>query len=103
MRKLIYISLATVATLFASCSQSDFEDAYKNPSTVATTTVPKQYAGFMKRNWEDVIPAYWNYFTVIRQTTLSHTQAHGFPNTAGRFVVGAAPLDRWGRFYGFLT
>ncbi|AOW10285.1 SusD/RagB family nutrient-binding outer membrane lipoprotein [Flavobacterium gilvum] len=103
MRKLIYISIATVASLFASCSQSDFEDAYKNPATVETTTVPKQFAGFMKRNWEDVIPAYWNYFTVIRQTSLSYTQAHGFTNISGRYVVGAASLDRWGRFYGFLA
>lgn len=103
MKKLLYISLATVAVFFASCSQSDFEDAYKNPATTGATTVPKQYAGFMVRNWEDVIPAYWNYFTVLRQTTLSYTQAHGFSNIPGRYVVGAAPLDRWGRFYGFLT
>ncbi|OOG77357.1 SusD/RagB family nutrient-binding outer membrane lipoprotein [Flavobacterium sp. A45] len=103
MRKLLYISLATVAVFLGSCSQDDFADAYKDPSTVTTTTVPKQFAGFMKINYEDVIPSYWNYFTVIRTTSLTYTQAHGFTNTTGRYVPGAASFDRWGRYYKFIT
>lgn len=103
MRKLLYISLATAAIFLGSCSDEDFADAYRDPSTVTQTTVPKQYAGFMKINFEDVIPAYWNYFTVLRSTSLSYTQGHGFTNTQGRYVPGAAVNDRWSRYYKFIT
>ncbi|RKR12069.1 SusD-like starch-binding protein associating with outer membrane [Flavobacterium sp. 90] len=103
MRKLLYISFATAAIFLGSCSESDFADAYRDPETVTTTTVPKQYAGFMKINFEDVIPSYWNYFTVIRTTSLSYTQAHGFVNSTGRYVVGEAGKDRWNRYYKFIA
>jgi tetratricopeptide (TPR) repeat protein len=103
MRKLLYISLATMAVFFSSCSEDDFADAYRNPSNIETTTVPKQFAGFMKINFEDVIPSYWNYFTVIRSTSLTYTQAHGFTNLTGRYVPGPAVNDRWGRYYKFIT
>ncbi|MFZ0596516.1 MAG: hypothetical protein WAM46_05995, partial [Flavobacterium sp.] len=83
MKKLLYISLLAVAAFFGSCTQDDFEDAYRDPSKVTTTNVPKQFAGFMKINFEDVIPSYWNYYTVIRSTSLTYTQAHGFSNTTG--------------------
>jgi len=103
MRKLLYISLATAAIFLGSCSESDFADAYRDPSTVTTTNVPKQFAGFMKINFEDVIPSYWNYFTVIRTTSLSYTQAHGIINGTGRYIPGAAVEDRWKRYYKFIT
>ncbi|MBF4494226.1 SusD/RagB family nutrient-binding outer membrane lipoprotein [Flavobacterium sp. JLP] len=103
MKKLLYISLVAAAGFFGSCSQGDFEDAYKDPSTVTTTTVPKQFAGFMKINFEDVIPSYWNYYTVIRSTSLTYTQAHGFTNITGRYIPGPAVNDRWKRYYNFIT
>jgi len=103
MRKLLYTSLAAASILLASCTQNAFEDAYRDPSTVTSTTVPKQFAGFMKINFEDVIPSYWNYFTVIRTTSLNYTQAHGFLNTTGRYIPGAAVNDRWKRYYNFIT
>jgi len=103
MKKLLYISLASLAVFFGSCSQDEFADAYRDPSTVTTTTVPKQFAGFMKINYEDVIPSYWNYFTVLRSTSLTYTQAHGFTNTPGRYIPGAATVYRWDRYYRFIT
>ncbi|OXB11231.1 hypothetical protein B0A81_01480 [Flavobacterium plurextorum] len=103
MRKLLYISLTTAAIFLGSCSDSDFENAYRDPSTVTTTTVPKQFAGFMKINFEDVIPSYWNYFTVIRTTSLSYTQAHAVINGTGRYVPGPAVNDRWVRYYKFIA
>ncbi|WP_316633337.1 SusD/RagB family nutrient-binding outer membrane lipoprotein [uncultured Flavobacterium sp.] len=103
MRKLLYISFATAAIFLGSCSESDFAEAYRDPETIVTTTVPKQFAGFMKINFEDVIPSYWNYFTVIGSTSLSYTQAHGFVNSTGRYVVGEAGKDRWNRYYKFIT
>ena len=99
MRKLLYISLTAAVVFLNSCSKDDFADAYKNPSTVETTTVPKQFAGFMKSNFEDVIPSYWNYFPVLASTSLTYTQAHGFTNTSGRYVSGAATVYRWDRFF----
>ncbi|MEO8236622.1 MAG: SusD/RagB family nutrient-binding outer membrane lipoprotein [Flavobacterium sp.] len=103
MRKLLYISLTTAVVFLNSCSKDDFADAYKNPSTVETTTVPKQFAGFMKSNFEDVIPSYWNYFPVLGSTSLTYTQGHGFTNTPGRYVSGAATVYRWDRFYKFMA
>jgi tetratricopeptide (TPR) repeat protein len=103
MRKLLYISLASAAVFLGSCSQDDFADAYTNPANIETTNVPKQFAGFLKNNYEDAIPSYWNYFTVIRTTSLSYTQAHGFSNTPGRYVPGAAVNNRWDRYYRFIT
>ncbi|MFA9192720.1 SusD/RagB family nutrient-binding outer membrane lipoprotein [Flavobacterium sp. FZUC8N2.13] len=103
MRKLLYISLTTAAVFLSSCSKDDFAEAYPNPSTIETTTVPKQFAGFMKINFEDVIPSYWNYYTVLRSTSLSYTQGHGFLNTSGSYVPGAAPVNRWDRFYKFIA
>jgi hypothetical protein len=103
MRKLLYISLTTAAVFLSSCSKDDFADAYTNPSTVKTTTVSKQFAGFMKINFEDVIPSYWNYYTVLRSTSLTYTQGHGFTNTSGRYISGAATVYRWDRFYKFIT
>lgn len=103
MKKILYISLAAAAVFLGSCSQDKFEDAYRDPSKVTTTTVPKQFAGFMKINFEDVIPSYWNYYTVIRSTSLSYTQAHGFTNITGRYIPGAAVNDRWNRYYKFIT
>jgi hypothetical protein len=103
MKKLLYISLTTAAVFLSSCSKDDFAEAYTNPSTVETTTVPKQFAGFMKVNFEDVIPSYWNYFTVLQSTSLSYTQGHGFTNRTGRYVSGAATVYRWDRFYKFVA
>lgn len=103
MRKLLYISLVSASVLLNSCSKDDFAEAYRDPSTVTSTTVPKQFAGFMKINFEDVIPSYWNYFTVIRTTSLTFTQAHGFVNSSGRYVTGATINDRWVRYYKFVT
>jgi hypothetical protein len=103
MRKLLYISLTTAAVFLGSCSKDDFAEAYTNPSTVETTTVPKQFAGFMKINFEDVIPSYWNYYAVLRSTSLTYTQAHGFTNRTGRYVSGAATVYRWDRFYKFMA
>lgn len=91
------------AVFFGSCTKDDFEDAYRDPSKVTTTNVPKQFAGFMKINFEDVIPSYWNYYTVLRSTSLNYTQAHGFTNTTGRYIPGPAVNDRWGRYYKFIT
>jgi tetratricopeptide (TPR) repeat protein len=103
MRKLLYISLASAAIFLGSCSQDDFADAYRDPSKIETTTVPKQFAGFLKVNFEDVIPSYWNYFTVLRSTSLTYTQAHGFTNIQGRYIPGAATVYRWDRYYRFIT
>jgi tetratricopeptide (TPR) repeat protein len=103
MRKLLYISLASAAIFLGSCSQDDFADAYRDPSKIETTTVPKQFAGFLKVNFEDVIPSYWNYFTVLRSTSLTYTQAHGFANIQGRYIPGAATVNRWDRYYRFIT
>jgi hypothetical protein len=103
MRKLIYTSLAAATLFLSACSEDDFADAYRDPETVVVTNMPKQFAGFMKINFEDVIPSYWNYYTVIRSTSLSYTQGHGFVNSTGRYIPGPAVNDRWNRYYKFIA
>lgn len=103
MRKLLYISLTSAALFLGSCADENFYDAYRDPGKIVQTTVPKQFAGFMKINFEDVIPSYWNYYTVLRSTSLTYAQAHGFTNTTGRYVPGPAVNDRWNRYYKFIA
>jgi hypothetical protein len=103
MRKLIYTSLVAATAFLSSCTQEDFEKAYSDPSKVEVTNVPKQFAGFMKSNYIDVLPSYSNYFVTLRSTSLTYTQGHGFVNATGRYVSGAAPDGRWNRYYTFIT
>lgn len=104
MKKLIFLlSLGLVAGL-SSCQKSDFEDSYADPSKISTTTVEKQYAGFLSSNRDYVLPAYWNYFVILRTTINHYTQAVGFANASNQYVPGFAGIDSyWGNYYSLLS
>ena len=104
MKKKIFILAPVLAIVFAACTKSDFKDSYTDPSKISTTSVEKQFAGFMSSNRDYVLPSYWNYFVVLRTTLTRYTQAVGWVNSNSQYVPGAAGInDRWGAYYNFLA
>lgn len=104
MKKLLfYLSLGLIVVL-SSCTKSDFDENYSDPSKISTSTVEKQFAGFLQTNRGYVLPDYWNYFVVLRTTLTRYTQAVGWVNSTAQYVPGAAGIDsRWGTYYGLLA
>ncbi len=103
MKKTLFILAAAVTVGFTACKKSDFSDSYADPSKISTTTVEKQFAGFLVSNRDYVLPSYWNYFVVSRNLTL-FTQAAGWVNASAQYVPGAAAInDRWNAYYNFLA
>ncbi len=87
----------------SACSKKDFEDNYTDPSKIGTTTVEKQYSGFLQSNWDYVVPNYWNYFVILRTSLQHYNQTVGWANGANQYVTGAASItDRWKSYYGSL-
>jgi len=104
MKKKILILAPVLAIVFAACTKSDFKDSYADPSKISTTSVEKQFAGFLSANRDYVVPSYWNYFVVLRTTLTRYTQAVGWVNSNSQYVPGAAGInDRWGAYYNFLA
>ena len=98
---MMMLSLMVVAT---SCKKSDFADSYADPSKISTSTIEKQFAGFLKSNSDYVIPAYYNYFVVLRTSTNRYTNAIGFTNVDKMYVPGDAGIAaNWGAYYNLLA
>ena len=56
---LFFLAIGIIAGL-TSCTKSDFEESYADPSKISATTVEKQFARFLQTNKDFVLPAYWN-------------------------------------------
>jgi hypothetical protein len=99
------ILLSTMVLLFSfACTKQDFEESYANPSKISTSSVEKQFAGFLSANREYVVPSYWNYFVVLRTTVNRYTQAVGWVNGNAQYVPGAGLItNRWDNYYNFLA
>ena len=82
MKKILVILAAALTVGYAGCKKSDFADAYPDPSKISTSTVEKQFAGFLNANKDYVVPSYWNYFVVYRTTINHYTQAVGWANAS---------------------
>jgi hypothetical protein len=104
MKKLLFIVSIGIIAGLGSCTKSDFEESYADPSKISTTTVEKQFAGFLQTNRGYVLPDYWNYFVVLRTTLTRYTQAVGWVNTTAQYVPGAAGISgRWDNYYSLLS
>jgi hypothetical protein len=104
MKKILIIIAAAFMVINTACTKADFEDAYPDPSKISTSTVEKQFSGFITSNREYVLPAYWNYFVVLRTTLTRYTQAVGWVNASNQYVPGAAGIDAyWGTYYTLLA
>ena len=104
MKNKILVSLTAFILIFTACQKSDFASSYADPSKIANTTVEKQFTGFMNANKDWVLPAYRNYFVVLRITLNRFNQTVGWVNNSRQYVPGAGAIDdRWGNFYTFLA
>lgn len=104
MKKIFIILAVAVFGILSSCKKSEFAAAYPNPAKIATTTVEKQFAGFMQSNASYIVPSYWNYFVDLRTSLLNYTQAIGWINAPGQYVAPASGnSDVWGNYYSFLA
>ncbi|MDD5149207.1 MAG: SusD/RagB family nutrient-binding outer membrane lipoprotein [Flavobacterium sp.] len=105
MKKLSLILAVLISAMsFDACTKDDFSENYSDPSKISTTTLDKQFAGLLYTNREYVLPAYWNYYVVLRSTLNHYTQAVGWVNADNQYSPGAAAIsDRWTNFYSFLA
>ncbi len=104
MKKSWLILFVIIAIVLNACNKDDFSENYTDPSKISESTVDKQYAGFLVSNREYVLPAYRNYFVVLRTTLSRYTQAVGWVNSDNQYVPGAAGSDeRWKNFYASLA
>lgn len=104
MKKIIYSMSLVLALGVTSCTKQQLDENYADPSKVTTTTVEKQFAGFLASHNDYVMYHYWNYFVVLQNTALHYTQAVGWQNAPAQYVPGAAAIgDRWNNFYGFVA
>lgn len=103
MKGILFFMTALLLTVTA-CTTDDFEESYADPSKISTTSVEKQFAGFLSANREYVVPSYWNYFVVLRTTVNRYTQAVGWVNSTAQYVPGAGLItNRWDNYYAFLA
>ncbi|MBD8487129.1 SusD/RagB family nutrient-binding outer membrane lipoprotein [Echinicola sp. CAU 1574] len=99
----LFIYILLVGSL-VSCTISDFEDNYTDPSKLAETSVGKQFTGMMYSNRLYVLPGYRDYFVVRRITSNRYTQAVGWVNVENQYVPGSAAVsERWDVFYNFMA
>lgn len=100
----IFIILISAMMVVTACTNSDFEEAYPDPSKLDVSTVEKQFSGFMATNRDYVIPSYWNYFVVYRITANRYTQATGWVNATNQYMPGGGAVsDRWTNFYSYVS
>ena len=104
MKKIIYILFAVVLAGTTACTKSDFADNYMDPSKVTSSSIDKQYSGFLQSNRDYLLPNYRYYFVVFRTTLTRYTQSVGWANTNSQYVPGdAGTTDYWNSYYGFLA
>jgi hypothetical protein len=104
MKKILFVLVISIAAFFSACTKNDFSDSYADPSKISSTTVSKQFAGFVKSNSEYVLPSYYNYFVILRITLNRYNQAVGWENGSNQYVPGASAVnDRWKNYYNFLA
>lgn len=104
MKRISIILGIVMVMTFTACSESDFAENYANPSKIAEAQVDRMFSGYLYQNREYVLPAYWNYFVVLRTTLTRYTQAVGWINDTNQYVPGEAGIGgRWGNYYTFLA
>lgn len=87
-------------TTITSCKQEAFDEVYRDPSKVTSTSVEKQFSGVIYSFRELVIPTYRNYFVTLAPTINRYIQLVGWVNAENQLNPGAAAIsDRWERYY----
>lgn len=103
MKKIHLLAFVLLVCSF-SCTEEDFSDSYADPSKISTSSVEKQFSGFLQSNREYVVPSYWNYFVVLRTTVNRYTQSVGWANATAQYVPGSGLIsNRWDNYYNFVA
>ncbi|MCX6215376.1 MAG: SusD/RagB family nutrient-binding outer membrane lipoprotein [Spirosoma sp.] len=104
MKKISVLFLGGLLLANISCKESEFTEAYPDPSKIATTTVEKQFTGVLYANKDYVLPAYRHYFVTLRTSINHYTQATGWVNSSGQYVPGSSGVeDVWYNYYNMLA
>ena len=98
---LVLVGLCAASlTTITSCKKESFDDVYRDPSKVTSSTIEKQFSGLQFTYRELVIPTYRNYFVTLAPTIHRYIQTIGWTNTNNQLNPGAAAIiDRWDRYY----
>ena len=105
MKKIIYMAFAAMGLMtLASCSDSDYDEKYANPSKTSTVGVPQVFTGILQTGNTWMNPVYYRYYT---QSTTSgcFSGVIGNANGRGRFRGASEGYfnTRWMDFYNMLT
>ncbi|MDF2516690.1 MAG: Susd and RagB outer rane lipoprotein [Sphingobacterium sp.] len=91
-------------TSIISCKKSSFDEFYRDPSKIKEVSADKQLTGITYAFRELVVPSYWNYFVIMRSTTIRYVQATGWANESNQLIPGGASIqDRWNNYYAGLA
>lgn len=105
MKKIISMLLAGAALMSViSCSDSDYDDKYPDPSKTTTVGVPQVFTGVMFKGNTWMNPIY--YRTYVQMSTSGiFSGILGDDNTRGRFMGAGEGRydDRWKNFYDMVT
>src|SRR5690606_20305926 len=102
MNKLLVIAGLCTASLTAitSCKKESFDEVYRDPSKVTSSSVERQFSGLQYTFRELVVPTYRNYFVTLAPTIHRYIQVIGWANRENQLNPGAAAItDRWERYY----
>ena len=105
MKKIFFTVFAAVGMMsLVSCSDSDFDEKYADPSKTTTVGVPQVFTGVLNAGNKWMNLAYWRYYT---QSTTSgcFSGVIGNANSRGRFRGASEGYFniRWQDFYNMLT
>jgi len=105
MKKIFLMVFAAVGLMtFVSCSDSDFDEKYTDPSKTTTVGVPQVFTGVLHAGNTWMNPVYFRYYT---QSTTSgcFSGVIGNSNGRGRFRGASEGYfnTRWQNFYNMLT
>lgn len=104
MKKISSILLSGLLLFAMSCKESEFIEAYPDPSKLASTTIEKQFTGVLQSNRDYVLPGYRLYFVTFRTTINHYVQTTGWVNGEGQYVPGSSGVeDVWFNYYGTLA
>ncbi len=102
MNKLLVIAGLCTASLttITSCKKESFDEVYRDPSKVTSSSVERQFSGLQYTFRELVVPTYRNYFVTLAPTIHRYIQVIGWANSENQLNPGAAAItDRWERYY----
>ncbi|GAB3694929.1 SusD/RagB family nutrient-binding outer membrane lipoprotein [Spirosoma flavus] len=104
MKKITFLLLGGLLFGNISCKESEFTEAYPDPSKIAQTTVEKQFTGVFYANRDYVLPGYRHYFVTLRTSLNHYNQATGWINESGQYVPGSSGVeDLWYAYYDMMA